>query len=72
MSRHQAIRDIPASRTLDDLKKKNIEIRVRNKKLISEEAEWAYKDVEDVVSTIERSKISNIVAKIVPIGVTKG
>ena len=72
MSRHQAIRDIPASRTLDDLKKKHIEIRVRNRKLISEEAEWAYKDVEDVVSTIERSKISNIVAKMVPIGVTKG
>ncbi|MDE1833141.1 MAG: RtcB family protein [Candidatus Micrarchaeota archaeon] len=72
MSRHQAIREIPASRTLGDLKSKGIEIRVRNKKLISEEAEWAYKSVDDVVGSIEGGKISNIVARLVPLGVTKG
>jgi tRNA-splicing ligase RtcB len=72
MSRHQAIRDIPASRTLSDLKSKGIEIRVRDRKLISEEAEWAYKSVDDVVQSIEGAKISNIVAKLVPLGVTKG
>jgi len=72
MSRHQAIRDIPASRTLDDLKDKGIELRVRNKKLISEEAEWAYKDVNEVVQSIAGAKISNIVAKLVPLGVAKG
>lgn len=72
MSRHQAIRDIPASRTLDDLSGKGIELRVRNKKLISEEAEWAYKNVDDVVQSIEGAKISNIVARLVPLGVAKG
>ncbi|HUY70340.1 MAG TPA: RtcB family protein [Candidatus Baltobacteraceae bacterium] len=72
MSRHQAIREIPASRTLGDLKSKGIELRVRNKKLISEEAEWAYKSVDDVVGSIEGGKISNIVARLVPLGVTKG
>lgn len=72
MSRHQAIREIPASRTLGDLKSKGIEIRVRDQKLISEEAEWAYKSVDDVVQSIEGAKISNIVAKLVPLGVTKG
>ena len=72
MSRHQAIREIPMSKTLGDLKGKGIELRVRNKKLISEEAEWAYKDVTDVVQSIEGAKISNIVAKLVPIGVVKG
>ncbi len=72
MSRHQAIRDIPMSRTLGDLKSKGIEIRVRDRKLISEEAEWAYKDVNNVVRSIEGAKISNIVAKLVPIGVVKG
>jgi tRNA-splicing ligase RtcB len=72
MSRHQAIREIPASRTLGDLKSKGIEIRVRDRKLISEEAEWAYKSVDDVVQSIAGAKISNIVAKLVPLGVTKG
>ncbi|MGI0100910.1 MAG: RtcB family protein [Candidatus Micrarchaeaceae archaeon] len=72
MSRHQAIREIPTSRTLGDLKSKGIELRVRDKKLISEEAEWAYKDVNDVVRSIEGAKISNIVAKLVPLGVAKG
>ncbi len=72
MSRHQAIRDIPTSRTLGDMKSKGIELRVRDKKLISEEAEWAYKDVNEVVQSIAGAKISNIVAKLVPLGVAKG
>jgi tRNA-splicing ligase RtcB len=72
MSRHQAIRDIPASRTLKDLDSKNIELRIRNRRLISEEAEWAYKDVDDVVASISAAKISDIVARLVPIGVAKG
>ena len=72
MSRHQAIREISNEKTLNSMKAKHIEIRVRDKKLISEEAEWAYKNVDNVVQSIEGAKISNIVAKMVPVGVTKG
>ncbi|MGC8662406.1 MAG: RtcB family protein [Candidatus Micrarchaeia archaeon] len=72
MSRHQAIREIPASKTFGSLEEKGIEIRVRTKKLISEEAEWAYKDVNSVVGVVEKAGLSKIVARNVPIGVTKG
>ncbi len=72
MSRHQAIRDIPPSKTIGDLSSKHIEFRVRDKKLISEEAEWAYKNVDSVVASIAGAKISNIVARLVPLGVVKG
>ncbi len=72
MSRHQALREIPSSKTLSAMKEKNIEIRVRSKKLVSEEAEWAYKNVDEVVKSVEGAKISNIVARLVPLGVTKG
>lgn len=72
MSRHQAIRDIPASKTISDLDKKHVEFRVRSRKLISEEATWAYKNIDDVVASVAGAKISNIVAKMVPIGVAKG
>ena len=72
MSRHQALREIPSSRTLGEMKRKGIEIRVRSSKLVSEEAEWAYKNVDDVVGSIEGAKISTIVARMRPVGVTKG
>jgi tRNA-splicing ligase RtcB len=72
MSRTQALRDIPASKTLDSLKSKGIEIRVRSKKLISEEAEWAYKNVDDVVGVVEKAGISRTVSRNVPLGVIKG
>jgi tRNA-splicing ligase RtcB (3'-phosphate/5'-hydroxy nucleic acid ligase) len=72
MSRHQALREIPYSKTLGEMERKKIEIRVRSKKLVSEEAEWVYKDVDQVVASIEGAKISNAVARMVPLGVTKG
>lgn len=72
MSRHQAIREIPESKTFESLKSKKIEIRVRSRKLISEEAEWAYKNVDEVVGVVEKAGISKIVSRNVPIGVMKG
>lgn len=72
MSRHQAIREIPMSKTFKQLEEKDITIRVRSRKLISEEAMEAYKNVDDVVASIAGAKISNIVAKMIPIGVAKG
>jgi tRNA-splicing ligase RtcB len=72
MSRHQAIREIPASKTMGEMKSKGIEIRVRDRKLVSEEAEWAYKSVDDVVASVEGAGISKIVARMVPLGVAKG
>ena len=72
MSRHQALREIPYSKTLGEMERKKIAIRVRSKKLVSEEAEWVYKDVDQVVASVEGAKISNPVARLVPLGVTKG
>jgi len=72
MSRHQALREFPPEKTFQSLKSKGIEIRVRTKKLISEEAEWVYKNVDEVVSVVEKAGISKIVSKNVPIGVVKG
>jgi tRNA-splicing ligase RtcB len=72
MSRHQAVRDISVAKTIGDLKSKGVEFRVRDRQLMSEEAEWAYKSVDDVVASIAGAKISNIVARLVPLGVAKG
>ncbi len=72
MSRHAALREIPATKTFGSMKDKRIELRVRDRKLVSEEAEWAYKDVDQVVASIEGAKISNAVARLLPLGVAKG
>ena len=72
MSRHEALRVIPESRTFETLKSKGIEYSARSRKLISEEAEWAYKNVDDVVGVVEKAGISKIVSRNVPIGVIKG
>ncbi len=72
MSRHEAIRTIPEGKTFGSLSSKGIEIRVRSRKLVSEEAEWAYKNVDEVVGVVEKAGLSKIVTKNVPIGVVKG
>ncbi|MEM3199380.1 MAG: RtcB family protein, partial [Candidatus Micrarchaeaceae archaeon] len=72
MSRHQAIKDIPAAQTFDALSKKGVEVRVRNKKLISEEAMEAYKNVDEVISSMEGAGLADAVARMLPIGVAKG
>ncbi len=72
MSRHQAIKEIPAAQTLGALESKGIEFRVRSKKLISEEAMEAYKNVDDVIDSVEGAGIARAVARLVPLGVAKG
>jgi tRNA-splicing ligase RtcB len=72
MSRHQALNEIPAAKTFKGLSEKGIEIRVRTRKLISEEAEWAYKNPDDVVSVVERAGLAKIVSKNIPLIVIKG
>ena len=72
MSRHQALREIPAARTFDSLSRKGIEIRIRTRKLVSEEAEWTYKDVDQVVDVVQRCNIARIVSRNVPVAVIKG
>ncbi|MCL4404793.1 RtcB family protein [Candidatus Marsarchaeota archaeon] len=72
MSRHQAIREIPASKTIGTMHDKHIEIRVRDRKLVSEESELAYKNVDDVVASVAGAGLTKIVARMVPLGVAKG
>lgn len=72
MSRHQAIREIPVAKTMAELKKRNVEIRIKTRKLVSEEAEWAYKRVDEVVDVVEKAGIAMIVARCRPLAVIKG
>ncbi len=72
MSRHQALREISQDKTFDSLKSKGIIIRVKTRKLISEESEWVYKNVDDVVGVVQEAGLSKIVSRNVPLCVIKG
>ena len=72
MSRHQALREIPAEKTFESMRKKRIEIRVRSGKLVSEEAEWTYKDIDEVIDVVKNVGIAKPVSRNVPIAVIKG
>ncbi|MBU0586604.1 RtcB family protein [Candidatus Micrarchaeota archaeon] len=73
MSRGQAIRTHDPNKIVKDLaEQQGIYIRATDKKVISEEAPDAYKNVDDVVQSVALAGISNIVAKVKPMAVVKG
>ena len=73
MSRSQAIHTFRGDKLKDDLwTNNNIYVKATNPKVIAEEAPGAYKNVDQVVESVEKAGISKIVAKLKPIGVVKG
>ena len=43
-----------------------------NRQLLAEEAPFAYKDVDEVVTVCERAGLARRVARLIPLGVVKG
>lgn len=50
MGRKEALRQIPAQQTIEDLKEQGIILGKRTRKDVSEEARWAYKDIDVVLN----------------------
>jgi tRNA-splicing ligase RtcB len=72
MSRAAAKRRNPARAVEDQLSKKGIMIRAENFGTVSEEAPEAYKNVDSVAEVSHQLGIATKVARLTPIGVTKG
>jgi len=72
MSRHEAIRRYKGSEVKQSLESKGVQVRATEMELISEEAPGAYKNIDEVVNSVELAGISKIVAKLAPLGVAKG
>ena len=72
MSRAAAKRRNPARSVEDLLTKKGIMIRAENIGTVSEEAPEAYKNVDSVAEVSHQLGIATKVARLTPIGVTKG
>jgi len=73
MSRGEAIRTHNGRALTNSLwEKSHIYVRATDPKVVAEEAPDAYKNVDDVVQSVADAGVSDIVAKLRPIGVVKG
>jgi len=72
LSRAAAVRTWRPREVAVQLEKKGVILRAANARVIAEEAPGAYKDVDRVVEVSHRVGIATKVARLVPIGVTKG
>jgi tRNA-splicing ligase RtcB len=72
MSRHQAINNNPWQKVQQSLNEKGIFLIAADKRVISEEAPEAYKDIDLVVDSVNRAGITSSVTKLIPLGVVKG
>ncbi|NYZ61143.1 RtcB family protein [Candidatus Micrarchaeota archaeon] len=72
MSRHSAIDRHRGQDIAKDLWGRGIYVRATDKKTLAEEAPDAYKNVDEVVKSVEEAGLSGIVARLRPLGVVKG
>ena len=72
MSRTQAIHTWSGKQIQDELAARGIMVKATESELLAEEAPGAYKNVDDVVESVAQAGLSDIVARMVPMGVVKG
>jgi tRNA-splicing ligase RtcB len=72
MSRKKAKSKSSGSRVRDELEGSGVSVRPGSVKLLAEEAPYAYKDVDSVVSVCEGAGLAARVARLRPLGVVKG
>ncbi|UCD63650.1 MAG: RtcB family protein [Candidatus Zixiibacteriota bacterium] len=72
LSRHAARRRHPSGRVIAELQKQGIYLQAKSRKVISEEAPGAYKDIDEVVEVSHNAGIATKVVRFIPLGVVKG
>jgi len=72
MSRQAAKRQVRGEKLREDLEERGIYVRTYSYSGLAEEASLAYKNIAEVVETVERAGLSKRVVSFVPIGNIKG
>lgn len=72
MSRSRAIHTWTGHQIQSELASRSIMVKATESELLAEEAPGAYKDVDEVVMSVKTAGLSDIVARLVPMGVVKG
>ncbi len=72
MSRHEARRRFRGEKIKREMEIKGIELKSVSLKSVAEEADYVYKDVNEVVSVSQKAGLVKLVARVVPVAVMKG
>lgn len=72
LSRTKAKQILNPKEVLDDLNKKNIQLKTASIKNIIDEAPEAYKNIDEVIHVCDTLNLSKKVAKLIPLAVIKG
>lgn len=72
MSRHGAIKRFKGGDIQKRMELKGQVVRATHPKILAEEASEAYKNIDEVIESVELSGISKPVARVIPLGVAKG
>ena len=72
LSRTQAKKEYTSEGIQKELEDKGIRVRANTSPVLAEEAPGAYKNVDSVVKTSDKTGIAKLVAKVTPLAVTKG
>mgnify|MGYP000250471457 CR=1 FL=1 len=72
LSRAEAVRRFRPTQVESNLMRKGIYLRAATRRVVSEEAPDAYKDVDKVALVTHKVKIAKLVVRLRPIGVAKG
>jgi tRNA-splicing ligase RtcB len=71
-SRHAALRALRGVDVAGQLDRAGVLVRAARRDLLAEEASFAYKDVTEVMATVEQAGIARSVARLRPLAVIKG
>lgn len=72
MSRTQAKKEVRGSTLREELQQRGIVIRSHSDPGLAEEAPIAYKDVDNVINVVAKTKLAKKIARVVPLAVIKG
>jgi tRNA-splicing ligase RtcB len=72
LSRHEALKQGKGIDLIENLKSEGIIVKVKSKKLLAEEAPFAYKDADDITEVVEKAGLAIRVARLKPVAVVKG
>lgn len=72
MSRHEALRTFRGTTIQSEMAGRGITVQSAEPATLAEEAGGAYKNVDEVVASVERAGLARIVARLTPLGVIKG
>lgn len=72
MSRHASLKAFSSSQVKKSLVEIGVTARAASDRVLVEEAPGSYKDVDEVVRSAEGAGLTDVVARLVPVGVIKG